>query len=92
MIDRLFDPAIQNNADALREKLHEPLNPDLDYFDATPSIEQLAEQMKRLTEMLRLQLGVNAQLIENQSILLARIEALEGKPKSAIIMPRGLNS
>ncbi len=68
--------------------LEQPLNPELDYFDATPSMEQLLEKMVELHRSIQLQLSINTKLMDNISMLRSRIEKLEGKK---LILPRHMN-
>ncbi len=79
-----------------QQDLEAPLNPDLDYFDATPSIEALAEELRlmknrmvQLEKLLQLQSGINGKLIENMnSVLLEKAE----KNRSGLILPERLDS
>lgn len=74
--------------------LEAPLNPDLEYFDATPSIEELAKMCFNLQKALRVQSVINAGLTEHIKKLVARVEDLEegNKIKSSIILPERLTN
>lgn len=80
--------------------LEAPLDPSLQYFDATPSIETIAEELRLMTnrmvqleKLFELQSSINGQLLENMNNLLLRQAELDNQPKkSAIILPDRLNS
>ena len=74
--------------------LFQPLDPELNYYDATPAIEAMCLHMRgmyakivQLETALGMQASINSRMMQNQQNLHARLEALESKPKSAIIMP-----
>lgn len=75
-----------------REDLEEPLKEGVDYFDATPTIEELArmygdlrERLQRTEAALELQASINANLIGNLRALLSEREK-NSKP-NALILP-----
>lgn len=81
----------------MAELLKRPLDDTLEYFDATPSIEKLAEAYRILGErvvlmerLLQLQSTINSRLITNMNQLLFQMTELQ-KPKSSIIMPDSVN-
>ena len=82
-----------------KEDLEAPLKPGLQYYDATPSIEALAEEVRQLSNRLvqmeklfELQGEINGKLLENMNKLLLEMAGRDTQPKSAIIMPDRLNS
>ncbi len=73
-----------------------PLKPDLDYYDATPTIEQCLELVKDhaqrlhdLEEMFATQLSINQQLLGNMQSLLQRLP--ENDKPTGLILPDRLN-
>jgi hypothetical protein len=72
-------------------QLEAPLNPDLEYFDATPSIEALAQEVQRLHTMLEDQAGINSKLLLIAKDLQSRLSVLE-QEKSGLILPERFDS
>jgi hypothetical protein len=73
------------------EDLKEPLKDGLEYYDATPSIEECAKALANLEEAIMKQGRINAQLIDLLNQALNRIAILEGnrqKPNPLILPPR----
>lgn len=75
-----------------QKRLEQPLNPDLRYYDATPSIEECAAALAQLQEAMAAQGSINQQLITLLGAALERIELLEQKGQSALILPPQLDS
>jgi hypothetical protein len=75
--------------DGLQDKrLHAPLKPGLDYYDATPSIEALALEVRDLKQTMQVQGEINLKLINLVSDLTNRIEVLEeNRQKNPLILP-----
>jgi hypothetical protein len=73
------------------EQLAQPLNPDLDYFDATPSMEQILEKQLELHNFIVIQLQTNNKLLLLCRDLTERVKQLEGR-KTGLILPERLNS
>lgn len=74
-----------------QKRLEKPLDPDLKYYDATPSIEECAQALGTLQEAMRIQGSINEQLVVNLSAAIERIAILEGngqKPSALILPPR----
>lgn len=71
--------------------LEKPLDPDLDYFDATPSIEECVTKIKELHGFIEWQLDINNKVLLALQDMSARVTALEGK-KSGLIVPERFNS
>lgn len=72
--------------------LEAPLDPGLEYFDATPSIEELGKMCLNLQKALKVQSVINQNMIDHIKKLTPRVEALEemNKIKSSIILPERL--
>lgn len=82
-----------------KEDLEKPLDPNLQYFDATPSVEALAEELRQMNNRLvameklfELQGTINGKLLENMNVLLIRMAEIDTQPKSSLILPERLNS
>jgi hypothetical protein len=76
------------------KELKKPLRDGLEYYDATPSIEQCLDMISRLKETIELQGGINFKLIEAIRDLQLRIEIIEGKghKPSSLLLPPGLTN
>ena len=73
------------------QDLQEPLKQGLVYYDATPSIEALALEVRDLKMMLVAQREINEKLIELLTGALNRIALLEEnrqKPSALVLPPR----
>lgn len=73
------------------EELKKPLETDLEYYDATPSIEALAKEVRDLKKLTILQGEINLKVIGLLSEAMERIEILQGtgqKPSPLILPPR----
>lgn len=75
--------------DGMEEQLKAPLKPGLDYYDATPSIEALALEVRDLKHAMQVQGSVNQRLIDLLGDALNRIALLEenGQKPNALILP-----
>jgi hypothetical protein len=82
-----------------KEDLETPIDPDIEYFDATEAIKaieeglrQLSNRMVAMEKLFELQGTINGKLLENMNHLLIRIEEIDTQPKSSLILPEHLNS
>lgn len=81
----------------LQKLLETPLDPNLDYFDATPSIEAMAEHIRGLHKLINvlfesLTLQGSASIRNSKDIVEIKADLLAAgiastKPEPAIIMP-----
>lgn len=71
-------------------EIEKPLDPKLDYFDATPSIEQCLALIQELHGFIEQQLGINGKLLLAVKDLNNRVDQLE-KKKSGLILPERMN-
>ena len=76
-----------------KEDLEKPLDPALTYFDATPSIEELARlygelktEVQRLGAALELQANINRGLLDRLKDLMDFVEN-GTEPSNALILP-----
>lgn len=86
----------------IKEDLETPIDPDLEYFDATKSIEALTEAVRQLDnrmvameKLFELQGQINGKLLENMNqMLLQQADILEeGSPKApGLILPDRLTN
>lgn len=74
--------------------LQAPLDPTLEYFDATPSMEQILEKVTELHAVIELQQSINSKLIGNMRTLHDRVEQLEQAQAkvSPLILPERMRN
>ena len=76
------------------EELQAPLDPDLDYFDATPSMDKILEKVTELHAVIELQQSINNKLINNMRALHTRVGQLEEAQAkvSPLILPERMRN
>lgn len=76
------------------DDIAKPLDPELEYFDATASIEALGEAVKTLVKRVETleaiastQAAINAQLVENQKSLLMSVAETGTQARPKLVLP-----
>ena len=82
-----------------KEDLEAPLKPGLQYYDATPSIEALAEEVRQLSnrcvqleKCLATQSSINGQLLDNMNQMRLAFAEARAEEAPSLILPDRLTN